>query len=159
MRGSRVEDTEIGKQGQGLRKGRPANRCRQFGRWLGGFLCRLWPRAVLLSASIGERLEGRAADHAAPPVWALQSGNLIEESDGDLMSNGVSIAARLEGIADPGGICLSEDAYRQVRDRVSEGLTDLGEKQLKNIARPVRGLCRRDRRGRASVVSAPLFRT
>ena len=54
------------------------------------------------------------------------------------MGDGVNIAARLEGIADPGGICLSEDAYRQVRDRVMEGFTDLGEKELKNIARPVR---------------------
>jgi class 3 adenylate cyclase len=52
--------------------------------------------------------------------------------------DGVNIAARLEGIADPGGICLSEDAYRQVRDRLKEGFADLGEKELKNIARPVR---------------------
>ena len=42
---------------------------------------------------------------------------MVEESDGDLMGDSVNIAARLEGIADPGGICLSEDAYRQVRDR------------------------------------------
>ena len=52
--------------------------------------------------------------------------------------DGVNIAARLEGIAAPGGICLSEDAYRQVRDRLKEDFTDLGEKELKNIARPVR---------------------
>jgi hypothetical protein len=63
---------------------------------------------------------------------------VVEESDGDLMGDGVNIAARLEGIADPGGICLSEDAYRQVRDRVKEGFIDLGQKELKNIARPVR---------------------
>ena len=50
-----------------------------------------------------------------------------------------SISPRaLKGIADPGGICLSEDAYRQVRDRFKEGFIDLGEKDLKNIARPVR---------------------
>jgi lactoylglutathione lyase len=46
---------------------------------------------------------------------------VVEESDGDLMGDSVNIAARLEGIADPGGICLSEDAYRQVRDRLKEG--------------------------------------
>ena len=68
----------------------------------------------------------------------IHLGDVVEESDGDLMGDGVNIAARLEGIADPGGICLSEDAYRQVRDRVMEGFTDLGEKELKNIARPVR---------------------
>ena len=54
------------------------------------------------------------------------------------MGDGVNIAARLEGIAEPGGICLSEDAYRQVRDRLKEGFIDLGEKDLKNIGRPVR---------------------
>ena len=70
----------------------------------------------------------------------IHPGDVVEESDGDLMGEGVNIAARLEGIADPGGICLSEDAYRQVRDRLKEGFADLGEKELKNIARPVRVL-------------------
>ena len=68
----------------------------------------------------------------------IHLGDVVEESDGDLMGDGVNIAARLEGIAEPGGICLSEDAYRQVRDRLKEGFIDLGEKELKNIARPVR---------------------
>jgi TolB-like protein len=68
----------------------------------------------------------------------IHLGDVVEESDGDLMGDGVNIAARLEGIASPGGICLSEDAYRQVRDRLKEGFADLGEKELKNIARPVR---------------------
>ena len=54
------------------------------------------------------------------------------------MGDGVNIAARLQGLADPGGVCLSEDAYRQVRDRIGEGFVDLGEKALKNIARPMR---------------------
>ena len=68
----------------------------------------------------------------------IHVGDVVEESDGDLMGDGVNIAARLEGIADPGGICLSEDAYRQVRDRLKEPFINLGEKELKNIARPVR---------------------
>jgi adenylate cyclase len=68
----------------------------------------------------------------------IHVGDVVEESDEDLMGDGVNIAGRLEGIADPGGICLSEDAYRQVRDRIKEGFVDLGEKELKNIARPVR---------------------
>ncbi len=54
------------------------------------------------------------------------------------MGDGVNIAARLEGLCEPGGVCLSEDAHGQVRDRVKENFVDLGEKQLKNIARPVR---------------------
>ena len=68
----------------------------------------------------------------------IHLGDVVEESDGDLMGDGVNIAARLEGIAQPGGICLFDDAYRQVRDRIKEGFADLGEKDLKNIARPVR---------------------
>ena len=68
----------------------------------------------------------------------IHLGDVVEESDGDLMGDGVNIAARLEGIAEPGGICLSEDAYRQVRDRIKEGFVDFGEKELKNITRPVR---------------------
>ena len=65
-------------------------------------------------------------------------GDVIEEDDGDLMGDGVNIAARLEGVCEPGGVCLSEDAYRQVRDKVQEQFDDLGEQNLKNIARAVR---------------------
>ena len=68
----------------------------------------------------------------------IHLGDVVVESDGDLMGDGVNIAARLEGIADPGGICLSEDAWRQVRDKVNAVFVDLGDRQLKNIARPVR---------------------
>ena len=63
---------------------------------------------------------------------------MVEESDGDLMGDGVNIAARLEGIAKPGAICLSEDAYRQVKSRLDLAVSDLGPTQLKNIAEPVR---------------------
>ena len=54
------------------------------------------------------------------------------------MGDGVNIAARLEGIAKPGAICLSEDAYRQVKSRLDLAVSDLGATQLKNIAEPVR---------------------
>ena len=54
------------------------------------------------------------------------------------MGDGVNIAARLEGIADPGAICLSEDAYRQVKGRLDLAVHDLGPTQLKNIAEPIR---------------------
>jgi hypothetical protein len=53
------------------------------------------------------------------------------------MGDGVNIAARLEGVAKPGAICLSEDAYRQVKQRLDLKVTDLGATQLKNIAEPV----------------------
>ena len=65
-------------------------------------------------------------------------GDVVEEADGDLMGDGVNIAARLEGIAAPGAICLSEDAYRQVKGRLDLAISDLGPKELKNIAEPVR---------------------
>ena len=68
----------------------------------------------------------------------IHLGDVVEEADGDLMGDGVNIASRLEGVAKPGAICLSEDAYRQARDRVKEEFVDLGEMRLKNIARPVR---------------------
>ena len=54
------------------------------------------------------------------------------------MGDGVNIAARLEGIAKPGAICLSEDAYRQVKGRLDLAVTDLGPTALKNIAEPIR---------------------
>jgi adenylate cyclase len=67
----------------------------------------------------------------------IHLGDVVEESDGDLMGDGVNIAARLEGVCEPGGVCLSSAAYEQVRDRVKETFVDLGEKALKNIARAV----------------------
>ena len=63
---------------------------------------------------------------------------MVEENDGDLMGDGVNIAARLEGVAKPGGICLSEDAYRQVQGKVEANFADAGGQRLKNITRPVR---------------------
>ena len=63
---------------------------------------------------------------------------MIEEADGDLMGDGVNIAARLEGVCEPGGLCLSAAAYEHARDRVKESFADLGEQPLKNIAQPVR---------------------
>src|SRR6202044_1026390 len=68
----------------------------------------------------------------------IHLGDVVEESDGDLMGDGVNIAARLEGIAAPGAICLSEDASRQVKGRLDLAVTDLGATRLKNIAEPIR---------------------
>ena len=68
----------------------------------------------------------------------IHLGDVVQESDGDLMGDGVNIAARLESVAKPGTICLSEDAYRQVKSRLDLAVSDLGATQLKNIAEPVR---------------------
>ena len=64
--------------------------------------------------------------------------NRLTRGDGDLMGDGVNIAARLEGIAKPGTICLSEDAYRQVSGRLDMEVTDLGPTKLKNTEKPIR---------------------
>jgi TolB-like protein/class 3 adenylate cyclase/Tfp pilus assembly protein PilF len=68
----------------------------------------------------------------------IHLGDVVEESDGDLMGDGVNIATRIESVAKPGAICLSEDAYRQVKARLDLAVTDLGLTQLKNIAEPIR---------------------
>jgi adenylate cyclase len=69
---------------------------------------------------------------------SIHLGDVVEEADGDLMGDGVNIAARLQGVAKPGGICLSDDAYRQVKSRLDLKVSDLGAIQLKNIAEPIR---------------------
>jgi adenylate cyclase len=63
---------------------------------------------------------------------------VVEEGDGDLMGDGVNIAARLQGVAKPGGICISDDAFRQVKGRLDIKVSDLGAVKLKNIAEPMR---------------------
>jgi TolB-like protein/class 3 adenylate cyclase len=68
----------------------------------------------------------------------IHLGDVLVEEDGDLMGDGVNIAARLEGIAEPGGICVSRAVRDQVCDRLDVAFDDRGEQELKNIARPVR---------------------
>jgi len=80
------------------------------------------------AAPAGRRIEFR---------MGINVGDIIIE-DGDIFGDGVNIAARLEALAEPGGICLSAAAHEQVRDRLDLAFEDLGEQQVKNIARPVR---------------------
>src|SRR5437870_1168656 len=67
----------------------------------------------------------------------IHVGDVIVDDD-DIFGDGVNIAARLEGIAEPGGVCISDDAYRQVRGKVEIACDDLGPQTLKNIAEPMR---------------------
>src|ERR1700680_2304758 len=94
--------------------------------------------AIEMQNGMVERNAGLPPERRIEFRVGIHLGDVVEESDGDLMGDGVNIAARLEGIAKPGGICLSEDAHRQVRDRIKEAFIDLGDTNLKNIARPVR---------------------
>jgi TolB-like protein/class 3 adenylate cyclase len=94
--------------------------------------------AVEVQTGMVERNAGLPFEKRIEFRVGIHLGDVVEESDGDLMGDGVNIAARLEGICEPGAMRLSEDAYRQVRDKIKEPFADVGEKTLKNIARPVR---------------------
>jgi TolB-like protein/class 3 adenylate cyclase len=94
--------------------------------------------AVELQNGMVARNAGVPPEHRIEFRVGIHLGDVVEEADGDLMGDGVNIAARLEGIAKPGAICLSEQAYWQVKGRFRLAVTDLGPTQLKNIAEPIR---------------------
>ena len=94
--------------------------------------------ATEIQNSMIERNAGLPPERRIEFRIGIHLGDIVEESDGDLMGDGVNIAARLEGIAKPGGICLSEDAFRQVKARLNLAVSDLGATQLKNISDPIR---------------------
>src|SRR6202044_674881 len=94
--------------------------------------------AIAIQNAMIERNIGMPADQRIEFRIGIHLGDVVEEGDGDLMGDGVNIAARVEGVAKPGGICLSEDAYRHVKSRLDLQVSDLGPIQLKNIAEPVR---------------------
>ena len=94
--------------------------------------------AVAMQKGMAERNAGLPPGRRIVFRVGIHLGDVVEESDGDLMGDGVNIAARLEGISSPGAICLSEDAYRQVKTRLDLTFTDLGRTHLKNIAEPIR---------------------
>jgi TolB-like protein len=79
----------------------------------------------------------------------INVGDVIEDN-GDIFGDGVNVAARLEAIAEPGGICVSDDAHRQLRDKLDIVFDDAGEQNLKNIGRPIRVFRVRDRGAAAS---------
>ena len=94
--------------------------------------------AIEVQNAMIERNAGVAHDRRIEFRIGIHVGDVVEESDGDMMGDSVNIAARLEGIARPGAICLSEQAYWQVKSRLDIAVSDLGATQLKNIAEPVR---------------------
>ena len=94
--------------------------------------------AIEVQNGMVERNAGVPQDRRIEFRIGIHLGDVVEESDGDLMGDGVNIASRLEGVAAPGAICLSEDAYRQVKARLDLSVSDLGNTQLKNITEPIR---------------------
>ena len=94
--------------------------------------------AMEVQHAMVERNAGVALDKRIEFRIGIHLGDVVEEADGDLMGDGVNIAARIESICNPGAICLSEDAYRQVKGRLDLAVSDLGPTGLKNIAEPIR---------------------
>lgn len=93
--------------------------------------------AVSMQAGMDERTADLSEDRRIAFRIGINVGDVVEQY-GDLLGDGVNVAARLEGLAEPGGVCLSRSARDQVRDRLDLELEDLGEIEVKNITRPVR---------------------
>jgi TolB-like protein len=93
--------------------------------------------AVAVQEVMARRNEGTPQDQRMQFRIGINLGDILIEGD-DILGDGVNVAARLEGIAEPGGICISASAYDQVRGKVMVEFADLGEQTLKNIARPIR---------------------
>ena len=113
--------------------------------------------AVAVQQGMVERNVGTPEEKRITFRVGVNLGDIIVE-DGDIHGDGVNIAARLEGIAEPGGICISEDAFRQVQGKVDAEFADIGEQRLKNIARPLRVyrvLTQQPAQARASALPLP----
>src|SRR5262252_2953013 len=104
----------------------------EFGSVVGAVEC-----ALDVQRLAEERNTGVPGDRRMEWRIGIHIGDVLIEGD-DILGDGVNIAARLEGIAEPGGICVSEDAFRQVCGKVEAEFVDIGEQRLKNIARPLR---------------------
>jgi adenylate cyclase len=104
----------------------------EFGSVVGAVQC-----AIALQKLMTERNAGVPDERRMDLRIGVHLGDVLVEDD-DIIGDGVNIAARLEGIAEPGGICVSEDAFRQVSGKVDVQFDDTGEHRLKNITRPLR---------------------
>jgi len=98
--------------------------------------------AVEVQRAIAERNSAVPADQRIEFRIGVHQGDIIVE-DGDIFGDGVNLAARLEGLAEPGGICVSGRVHADAAGKVDAVFTDLGEQRLKNIARPVRAFAAR----------------
>jgi adenylate cyclase len=93
--------------------------------------------ALDVQRGMAERNAGVSDEKRIEFRIGINVGDIIIDR-GDIFGDGVNVAARLEGLAKPGGICISDDAHRQVRGKFDVTVEDVSERQLKNIARPVR---------------------
>jgi adenylate cyclase len=117
--------------------------------------------AVAWQSGVAEREVAADEDKSLKFRIGINLGDVIVEND-DIFGDGVNIAARLEGQAEPGGICLSSDAYRQAKGKVKVDFEDLGDQDLKNVAEPIRVYRvagQRPRSGTPSPANKPLARS
>src|SRR6202041_1120714 len=118
------------------------------------------PCAVDFQERMARRNRDMPAARALLYRIGINLGDVIVE-DGDIFGDGVNVAARLEALAEPGGICISRVVRDQVRDKLAYAFEDMGEQSVKNIARPVRVYALRPEAVAAlpapSVMAAPLI--
>ena len=93
--------------------------------------------AIEIQRRLRERIAAGSEANAIQFRIGINVGDIIVEG-GDILGDGVNVASRIEGIAEPGGISISEDTWRQVLGKVAANFVDAGEQTLKNIARPLR---------------------
>jgi TolB-like protein/class 3 adenylate cyclase len=97
--------------------------------------------AVRCAAAVQETVGSQAPQEPSPALQlriGINLGDIIIEEDGDVYGDGVNVAARMEQLAEAGGISISGKVYEEVRDKLPYAFEDRGEQQVKNIARPVR---------------------
>src|SRR5271156_3016989 len=93
--------------------------------------------AMEIQRTMAERNSAVPEDHRIEFRIGINVGDIIID-EGDIYGDGVNIAARVEALATPGAVCLSENAYQQVKGKLALDISDVGERHLKNIAQPVR---------------------
>jgi adenylate cyclase len=93
--------------------------------------------AEKIQAQMAERNLASAPESRIDFRMGIHQGDIVVEEDGDIFGDGVNIAARLEGLAEPGGICVSARVQEDAAGKLNLAFRDIGEQRLKNIARPV----------------------
>ncbi len=114
--------------------------------------------AMEIQIALSELNEEISEDRKMRFRIGINLGDIVEKEDGTVYGDGVNVAARMEALADPGGVTLSDDAYRQVRAKLEVTFEDMGDQEVKNIAERIRAFRLLDSEGTraAPVTQAPL---
>ncbi len=93
--------------------------------------------AIDIQTGMVQRERGRPEDERIQYRVGINIGDVVFD-DGDIFGDGVNVASRLEGLAEPGGVCVSDSVYQTLQDRLTEPFRDLGSQRVKNISRAIR---------------------